>query len=350
MAVHAMMRRGTEPADTLITAAARRTDAVDRQGHTALMLAVLAACYPAIVALVRCGALVDARDAEGETALMKAARHNNLAAARFLIHEGGADLSFTSDRHAETALLQACRCGHTEMVELLLRNGAGIAIETSQQHSAIALRHACFGPCSDLKLARLIACYAPMADLGHMLSTTAASRKLTTTCRVDERGRGIDEWIRESRAWFTPLHHLAWMPSWRALELLRGSADLHAALLDKHDDIVVPTPLQLASALIGRGEAPDGSSARLVFSAAQPWSPSNHHLYACEARARASDLLRAGWLTSRRVVGSEQMSQMHALLEVWIYMVMPLCVAPELGRCQATRRQGVCSCPRDQLT
>ena len=127
----------------------------------------------------------------------------------------------------------------------------------------------------------------------------------------------VAAWLAESRDWTSPLHHLRVVAPARALALLRGGADLHAAARAG-----APTPLSLARGLRAAGEAGDGTAAALVLRAAEPWSPATHHLLPAAARAWAVSVLRLGTLLSRRFGGEEV-----SFSDAWKDWVMPHAIA-----------------------
>ena len=110
----------------------------------------------------------------------------------------------------------------------------------------------------------------------------------------------------------TLLHHLEFLTAERALALLRGGADIHAAAAPGG-----PTPLSLARELAAAGGAAEGTAAFLVLEAAKPWSRQTHKYFPDPARARAAELLRVGQWFKRLP------SDFPIPFEVWETFVMP---------------------------
>ena len=67
-------------------------------------------------------------------------------------------------------------------------------------------------------------------------------------------------WLKKSRKWTTPLHHVEVITADRAFDLIRAGADIHAAA--KPGD---PTPLSRAQALHDAGKADPGTAAHVVL-------------------------------------------------------------------------------------
>jgi hypothetical protein len=60
--------------------------------------------------------------------------------------------------------------------------------------------------------------------------------------------------------------------------------------------------------------------ADLVLHAAEPWSPTTHHLFPSGARARAVDMMLIGCLLSR---STRFEAQANSLFDVWMDVLMP---------------------------
>ena len=66
-------------------------------------------------------------------------------------------------------------------------------------------------------------------------------------------------------------------------------------------------------------------AARLVVSAANPWSPDNHSLWPDASRNLAAELVRLGWLISRAEVSPGPFAaEEQALIDVWRGTIIPL--------------------------
>ena len=131
---------------------------------------------------------------------------------------------------------------------------------------------------------------------------------------TDSGNHDIATWLVLSRLWSTALHHLEFLTPERALALLRGGADLHAAA-----EPGGPTPLSLAQDLKAAGGAAAGTAAFLVLEAAKPWSRQTHKYFPAAARARAVELWPWAFRFSRqpRFAGAEQ-----AMFDVWMTGVL----------------------------
>ena len=126
-----------------------------------------------------------------------------------------------------------------------------------------------------------------------LLSLHGAARTFDDPCIdaefiADHRGhQHLLDWLRLSKDWNTPLHHLDLLDADHTLRLLRDGADLYACA---HPGAV--TPLDLAQRRLG------WDASELVLLAAQPWSAANHHTFPVNARRRARDLLLLGYCVS----------------------------------------------------
>ena len=125
-------------------------------------------------------------------------------------------------------------------------------------------------------------------------------------------------WLDARRFHTTPLHALDGMNEARARALLRAGADVHAA---EAEEPGAPSPLDVATALLARGDADaeSAAAARLVVLAARPWFSGNHHLFADAERKAATALVVAGALVGREHGGA----QSHLLFELWVELVLP---------------------------
>ena len=90
----------------------------DKDGNTALMLAIRNENTEIATFLIENGADVNAKTDSGETVLMVAAR--NYEDAKFFI-ENGADIN-SNDTHGKTALIFEARKGYLEVGRLLIEN------------------------------------------------------------------------------------------------------------------------------------------------------------------------------------------------------------------------------------
>ena len=141
---------------------------------------------------------------------------------------------------------------------------------------------------------------------------------------------GHDEllaWLQRTRDFTTPLHHLELLSAARARELLRAGAALGARARPG-----APSPLELARQLLlqpqpaaaaANDAAAGREAARLVVSAAQPWSPQTHELWPARGRARAEALVRLGWrLSSTDRSPGPFGNEAQSIMDAWRGLVM----------------------------
>ena len=100
-----------------------QVDAVDEEGHTALIFAAFNGHSEIILDLLKAGALVDRRDVMGRTALMYGSTGPFPEAVKILLDKGAEPNAVDSDEHF-TALMHAAAEGHLEVVKVLMSKGA----------------------------------------------------------------------------------------------------------------------------------------------------------------------------------------------------------------------------------
>lgn len=100
----------------------KQVDAVDRNGHTALMDAAKAGDVAEVSALIDCGANLETRSSKGKTALHYAAAHGRVEVVRLLLSKG-AQVD-PRDRDGYTPLMLSANYGCDETSELLVDHGA----------------------------------------------------------------------------------------------------------------------------------------------------------------------------------------------------------------------------------
>jgi ankyrin repeat protein len=98
-------------------------DAVDEEGHTALIFAAFNGHSEILLDLLTAGAKVDSRDMMGRTALMYASTGPFPEAVKILLDKGAEPNAVDSDEHF-TALMHAAAEGHLEVVKVLMSHGA----------------------------------------------------------------------------------------------------------------------------------------------------------------------------------------------------------------------------------
>jgi hypothetical protein len=111
------------------------------------------------------------------------------------------------------------------------------------------------------------------------------------------------DWLNRTQDW-TPLQHIEVLSADRTSALLRAGADPHAGS---------PSPLELAKDL-------PASEATALVKRAAFWSPESHALFPAEARERAVEFLRIGYLLawSPRYAGES-----GSLLDTWRRDILP---------------------------
>ena len=111
--------------------------------RTALIEAVLNGCTKIAIVLIKAGANVNAVDKFGHTALMLAVRERNLKVAEVLnivdiLIKAGADLNIV-DKNGETALILAIRKGYVKIVKALVAGGTDVNTADHSGNSALIL-------------------------------------------------------------------------------------------------------------------------------------------------------------------------------------------------------------------
>lgn len=306
IALLAALRKGVPGAELLASAMDEgHVDALDRQGCTALLLAVQHGQAETVRTLLAHGARAELADVDdGETPLMKAAKLGHADIVSILVGHSYAMVDTTTAYGGFTALMMASAAGRLVCVHELLRARASVDVrERSTRARSDAMRLACFA--GHVQVARLLAQYGATPPLG---LAGAGSNAGSASAR-------IATWLHATARFTTPLHHLDGMEASRARELLRDGADVHA----RGSGIDDLSPLDVATAVLadgigGRNEA----AATVVVSAARPWSPANHELFPHAERAVAFELLLVG-----ARLGAEHGD---ALSEVWREVVVPAVV------------------------
>jgi ankyrin repeat protein len=219
-------------------------------------------------------------------------------------------------------LHKAAENGHLECVEVLMRYGALVNAKRVGGRTAMYLAV----QSGHLTIVQLLSSYG--AD--RQFSGQYTNHRDAPTLAVVNGHVALANWLFESRRWCSPLHHLSIMCPDRALALLRRGASLdscYESVTSRH-----PTPRSLAPVATPAG------AATLVLRAAQPWSPSVHHLFPKWARRHARDLLCIGFQLSRlpKFAREEQ-----AIMDTWRHNVMPHVIT----RPDAGRHLPPCPCP-----
>ena len=280
----------------------------------------------------------------GNTPLHLAADHGHLDSARLLLKARAA--TDATDMYRETPLHRAVyMSGSVPITELLLEWGANI--NCVDDDGCTPLHCAASG--GNIALVKLLCSHGATRDgnaiLRPLLKTPEDQCNLTGTeierasiileeTNVEEdpdltkKGVLTAAWLASTADCITPLHYPALVPPERARRLMRGGADLRAAI-----EPGGRTPLSLARELDASGDAPRGSTAWLVLRAAEAidqghaltgaWSRRNHYFWPPQVRARAAKLL---WL-GKWTVGEGEAAEKTLPLSVWVECIMPRAVA-----------------------
>ena len=110
-------------------------EAKDKDGLTALMVAVYNGHLEVVKYLAECGADLEAKDEEGYTALMTASEYGQLEVVKYLV-ELGADLE-AKDEDGQTALYWAATLGHLNVVKCLVELGADLEAKDKDGRTAL---------------------------------------------------------------------------------------------------------------------------------------------------------------------------------------------------------------------
>ena len=114
-----------------------RVDAVDEDGRTALMVAVVKNNADCVKALLVVGADVNAKNKNGYTALMAAVLKGHTDCVKPLL-KAGADAN-VKDKDGETALMLAVLKGHTDCVKTLLKAEADVNAKFEDGSTALMI-------------------------------------------------------------------------------------------------------------------------------------------------------------------------------------------------------------------
>ena len=110
-------------------------EAKDKDGLTALMVAVYNGRLEVVKYLAECGADLEAKDEEGYTALMTASEYGQLDVVKCLV-ELGADFE-AKDKDGQTALMEAVKNGRLGVVRFLVENGADLEAKDKDGRTAL---------------------------------------------------------------------------------------------------------------------------------------------------------------------------------------------------------------------
>jgi len=285
--LHHAARHGHTAVVKLLLGAGAEVDAVNKYGSTPLHFAPGNGNGHLHIAelLLQAGADVNTVNEYGWTPLHFAAEYGSLDLAELLL-QAGAEVNAVG-RHGLTPLHFAAGYGNLDFAELLLQAGADV--NAVDEDGWTPLR---FATCGHLALVKLLCSYGATRNGEEVEKATDWGHPETAA------------WLTSTADYTTPLHYILppndLIPPPRARALLRAGADIRAARTAGG-----PTPLRLARQLEAEGNAPDGSTARLILRAAGPWTRETHELFPAERRAEACSLVVSiGHLHARRCKGS----------------------------------------------
>ena len=267
-------------------------------------------------ALCKAGAAVNQMMAQNATALQYASSKGHVSCVRVLC-EARAMLHLVAN-NGMTSLHLAAHRGHHVCVRVLCEARADVNQRTREANrpidGAIFWDHAeCVNalleagasmkqPEGCISLLQT-ACVLGNTSSAQVLSSHGARDELAIESAREREDFELANWLKRARDW-TPLHHLEVLSPLRTLALLRGGADLHEG---------TPSPLERAQTVPGEASA-------LVVRAGERWSPETHHLFPAATRARASAILRLGYLLAWTPLCS---GEVGSLVDVWVHYVLP---------------------------
>jgi len=107
--------------------AGAKINALDQEGHTALMFAAFNGHTDIVLLLLDEGAVVDRRDLVGRTALLYASTGPFPETVKLLLEKGAEPNIVDSDEHF-SPLMHAAAEGNLDVVKILLENGADLSL------------------------------------------------------------------------------------------------------------------------------------------------------------------------------------------------------------------------------
>lgn len=311
--LHVACRNGDREMAHMLLSAGAQKDAAKANGATALFIAVWKNHLDVVNLLLTADVQVDLAKTTGATPLFIASWKGHVDVASLLVDAGASTNAETDD--GVTPLLIACRNGHVEIARLLLASGA--EVDAAANDGSTALLLACaeghleatrvlLGAGAPVDAATdggytpmLVACHQGHLSIVQLLSLHGADREPLDGERTAESVAAssgapsaavVVAWLQHSRDWSSPLHHLELLTGPQARALLRGGARLGARARSD-----APSPIEMARSLMQKPPGTPGrDAAKLVVSAAEPWSPMTHQLWPAAARERASSLVREG--------------------------------------------------------
>ena len=196
-----------------LLAANAEVDQVDSDGLTPLVLACQEGHTKVVATLLASNADVNLADSDGDTPLFTACWEGHVEVVAALL-AANADVE-RAVAHGFTPLFAASKLGHTEIVAMLF--AANATVDPSNENEQTPMD---------------VACKEGHLGVVQLLSSYGASRTFTYTWgRKEDTAENlaahhghhnIAAWLRATRLWSTPLHHLEFLTPERALALLRA--------------------------------------------------------------------------------------------------------------------------------
>ena len=288
----------------LIEARANLDTACGPDRETALHVAVARGCAGTIGLLIKVKAMVDPIDLHGRSPLHIACIADQPKCVALLL-ASNADVNKQMIRinPGATPLYAAAFGGSYECTALLCEARASVNLRTEDAKTPML---AC---CQEgyLKIAMLLSSYG--ADRDSCFCTNQNGSFSEQLARQFGHHRLLS-WLQASRTFCSPLQHIEVLSARRTIALLRSGA---SSPIDG-----MPSAALLASKY-------SGPAATVILRAAQPWSPHTHVLWAKRQRARATSLVKLGYLLAK----SLNISSAQSFLDAWLWHVMPQAVTWE---------------------
>ena len=204
---------------------------------------------------------------DGITPLYAACHNGHIEVVATLLAEN-ADVN-KADNDGDTPLYAACGNGRAEVVATLLAENADV--NQAANDGTTPLYVACEN--GDLGVVQLLSSYGASRIFTDTDDNLLEAPYDTAEHLAIEQGHhDTAAWLVTSRHW-SLLHHLEFITTERALELLRDGVGTDAAAPGD------PTPLDRAKELCRSGAADAGSAAHVVLEWGAPWKQETHAFY-----------------------------------------------------------------------
>ena len=302
-------------------------DATDEEGNTPLHVAVNSGVVSTVAQLISSGVNVDFTQREDlATPLQLACRHGDMLSVELLLNAAASPDMHLAGRWPRLtdimcvpplpmAAIMNSSAGNT-IAALLLNARANVNMSASaEDRHASAIAHAVEN--GNLPLVQ-------------MLSSRGASRHAQYDVMAGVEGiaessghHHVRAWLRQSRMW-NALHHVLNLTEPRARTILRAGGNIHARgaaeeeLSAEEFETAYRSPLEISR------RHPTNAVARLIVSAAGPWSPTTHELFPDGPREYARDVLFLGYRLATRYGHP-------SVIDVWIDRILPAIVVRDLS-------------------